>query len=163
AASHAALGAGDNAGFVRASGPVAMGYWTPEDLPFYSSLARTFVLCDRWFASCLGPTYPNRRFLMAGPAGRPPTTPDPPILDAPLPASGLIFEQLDAHGISWIDYAVDFPQALLYARYAKKHARRLAKIDQFFTDAHRGSLPALAFVDAGIDTDESEEKPADIR
>src|SRR6185312_7053585 len=45
-----------------------MGYWTEEDLPFYYGLARTFPLADHWFASCLGPTFPNRRFLVAGTA-----------------------------------------------------------------------------------------------
>ncbi|HEX9064938.1 MAG TPA: alkaline phosphatase family protein, partial [Streptosporangiaceae bacterium] len=43
---------------------VAMGYWTEQDLPFYHGLARTFPVLDRWFGSCLGPTFPNRRFLI---------------------------------------------------------------------------------------------------
>ena len=47
---------------------VGMGYWTEDDLPFYYGLARTFPLADRWFSSCLGPTFPNRRFLIAGTA-----------------------------------------------------------------------------------------------
>ncbi|HWG74151.1 MAG TPA: alkaline phosphatase family protein [Acidimicrobiales bacterium] len=67
---------GRNDGFVRSAEaqhqPVdpgtAMGYWTEEDLPFYCALARTFPLADRWFSSCLGPTFPNRRFLVAGTA-----------------------------------------------------------------------------------------------
>ena len=45
-----------------------MGYWTEQDLPFYHGLARVFPLADRWFSSCLGPTFPNRRFLLAGTA-----------------------------------------------------------------------------------------------
>ena len=45
-----------------------MGYWSEADLPFYYGLARTFPLADRWFSSCLGPTFPNRRFLIAGTA-----------------------------------------------------------------------------------------------
>src|SRR5260370_31735915 len=57
---------GSNDGFVKsASGPVAMGYWTGEDLPWAYSLASTFPLADRWFASCLGQTQPNRRYLLA--------------------------------------------------------------------------------------------------
>jgi len=47
---------------------VPMGYWTEDDLPFYYGLARTFPLFDRWFSSCLGPTFPNRRFLISGTA-----------------------------------------------------------------------------------------------
>ncbi len=44
-----------------------MGYWTEADLPFYHGLARVFPVADRWFCSCLGPTFPNRRFLIAAP------------------------------------------------------------------------------------------------
>src|SRR6478609_164523 len=40
-------------GFVRSpSGAAAMAYWDGRDIPFYYSLAKTFPLCDRWFASC---------------------------------------------------------------------------------------------------------------
>ena len=56
-------------GFVRSpSGAAAMGYWDGTDLPFYYGLANTFPLCDRWFASVLGQTHPNRRFLLCGSA-----------------------------------------------------------------------------------------------
>ena len=51
-----------------ANAAVGMGYWTEGDLPFYYGLARTFPLADHWFSSCLGPTFPNRRFLIAGTA-----------------------------------------------------------------------------------------------
>lgn len=55
-ASHHSLGNADNSGFVEACGAVAMGYFTPDDIPFYAGLARTYPLCDRWFASCLAQT-----------------------------------------------------------------------------------------------------------
>ena len=42
-----------------------MGYWTAADLPFYHGLARTFPLGDRYFASVMTSTWPNRLFLMA--------------------------------------------------------------------------------------------------
>src|SRR5262245_3032058 len=64
-ASHTAYADGRNGGFVLASGPVAMGYWTEQDLPFYYSLARNCTLSSRWFGSTLCQTYPNRRFLLA--------------------------------------------------------------------------------------------------
>src|SRR4051794_31309817 len=46
-ASHTAFANGRNDGFVKASGPVAMGYWTEDDIPFYYGLAKEFPLCDR--------------------------------------------------------------------------------------------------------------------
>src|SRR5258708_183475 len=67
-ASHTSFDNGRNDGFVKASGPVAMGYWDETDIPFYYGLARAFPLCDRFFCSTLAQTYPHRRFLIAGTA-----------------------------------------------------------------------------------------------
>ena len=80
----------------------SMGYWSNVDLPFYHSLANTFPLATRWFSSCLGPTFPNRRFLIAGTAHG--------LIDDRLsscydePPAGTIFDLLTAHGISWANY-----------------------------------------------------------
>jgi phospholipase C len=92
-ASHTQWDGGRNDGFVRSqSGPVAMGYWTGDDLPFYYGLARTFPVADRWFASCLAPTYPNRRFLLAGTALGWVSDPTPSAHD-PVPPNGTVFDQ----------------------------------------------------------------------
>ena len=80
----------------------AMGYWTQTDLPFYYSLANTFPLATRWFSSCLGPTFPNRRFLIAGTANG--------LIDDRMsscydyPPAGTIFDLLTANSISWANY-----------------------------------------------------------
>ena len=66
-ASHTAYDNGLNDGFVTASGPAAMGYWNSADIPYYYSLGQVFPVADRWFCSVLAQTYPNRRFLLAGP------------------------------------------------------------------------------------------------
>src|SRR5215471_16977508 len=81
---------------------VAMTYWDEQDLPFYYGLARTFPLATRWFSSCLGPTFPNRRFLIAGTAHG--LIDDLPFAMADYPAKGTIFDLLAAHGISWTNY-----------------------------------------------------------
>src|SRR5258708_2279568 len=50
--SHKSWDGGRNDGFVKAvDAPYPMAYFTGADLPFYYSLARTFPLCDRYFAS----------------------------------------------------------------------------------------------------------------
>jgi phospholipase C len=49
-----------------------MGYYERQDIPFHFALAETFTLCDHYFCSLLGPTWPNRMYLMTGmidPAG----------------------------------------------------------------------------------------------
>jgi len=161
-ASHRALGHGDNSGFVEACGPSAMGYFTPEDIPFYAGLARTYPLCDRWFASCLAQTYPNRRFLMAGTAAGIIDTTTASIL-APPPPNGVIMERLEAHRISWMNYYTDLPATFLFPQFMVNRPAHRAHIDRFYRDAAAGTLPGVSFVDPGFDTDESEENPADIR
>jgi phospholipase C len=81
---------------------VPMGYWTEDDLPFYYGLARTFPLCDRWFSSCLGPTFPNRRFLISGTAHG--LIDDLPWDIVDYPEAGTIFDALTGHGVSWTNY-----------------------------------------------------------
>ena len=47
----------------------ALGYFEGEDLPFYDALARRFPVFDDWHASVLGPTYPNREYLLSAQSG----------------------------------------------------------------------------------------------
>ena len=42
----------------------------PDQIPGYWRYAERFVLCDNFFASHLGPTFPNRLYGIAGQAGR---------------------------------------------------------------------------------------------
>src|ERR1700760_3879220 len=42
-----------------------MNCFDPVQLPVLSTLAKNFVLCDRWFADVPGPTMPNRAFVHA--------------------------------------------------------------------------------------------------
>jgi phospholipase C len=42
------------------NGPVTMGYYIREDLPFFYALADAFTICDGYYSSVIGPTDPNR-------------------------------------------------------------------------------------------------------
>jgi phospholipase C len=102
-----------------------MGYWTESDLPFYYGLAQTFPLADHWFSSCLGPTFPNRRFLIAGTAHG--LVDDLPFHLLDYPPAGTIFDMLTRHGISWMNYhpvARDHSRVRRAARYRRRVARR---------------------------------------
>src|SRR5437660_3442935 len=37
----------------------SIGYYSQQDLPFLGKLTPAFTTCDRFFASILGPTFPN--------------------------------------------------------------------------------------------------------
>ncbi len=160
-ASHAQWDGGKMDGFVRsASGPVSMGYFDRDDIPFYYDLASTFPLADRWFCSALCQTYPNRRFLLAGTA-RGDIRTDTGSINQPPPPNGTIMEQLSAHGITWRDYYTSLPTTLLYPYLAASVKANLAPIDQFFADAKAGDLPQFCLVEPDFNH-QSEENPQDI-
>jgi phospholipase C len=48
---------------------VPMGYYTSKDVPVYDHLARQYCVCDSWFSSIPGDTWPNRVFAMTGEHG----------------------------------------------------------------------------------------------
>ncbi|HEY6318667.1 MAG TPA: alkaline phosphatase family protein [Acidimicrobiia bacterium] len=156
---HVSMNGRRNDGFAKSSsGPVAMGYWTPEDLPFYAGLARTFVLADRWFASIPAKTYPNRYCLLSGTANGLITNTLPPHE----PTNGSIMEVFDAHGISWLDYYASTPTTDLFPNVLSADKAKQVPIAQFFTDAAAGSLPFFSLVEPDYGKS-SEEDPQDIR
>ncbi len=126
---------------------VGMGYWTEDDLPFYYGLARTFPLADRWFSSCLGPTFPNRRFLIAGTAHGLIDDAPSDLLDSP--PAGTIFDLLSRHGISWANYhptASGQSRLRSYVRHKRRMARRrLLAVKRAFPAVTSGVQKDLQF------------------
>ncbi len=163
--SHAQFDGGSNAGFVTSgSGPVAMGYWQEHDQPFYYSLASHFPIADRYFCSVLGPTFPNRRYLISATSLG--------MIDDTLPAlfgyppNGTIFDRLDEAGIGWKDYCstlgVVVSSAELYPElYAKNVGTKVVGIDSFFDDAASNQLPGYSLVEPNYLLG-SEESPQNI-
>jgi phospholipase C len=137
-------------GFVTSVNSVEpMGYYTPELLPFAYSLAETFTLANAWFCSVPGPTYPNRRFLLAGTAFGGTVTGPETLLDPP-PPHGTIFDRLSDNQINWCNYFTDMPMTSVIPSIVLKHASHYATISKFFHDCQAGTLPAVSFVDPGV-------------
>jgi phospholipase C len=139
--------AGTDAAAAADAAAAGMGYWTEEDLPFYYGLARTFPLADHWFASCLGPTFPNRRFLVAGTAHG--LIDDSPYDLLDYPPGGTIFDLLTRHGISWVNYrpgSADRSRLTRYAQHKRKTARRrLHSIRRSFRSVNQSIQKDLQF------------------
>jgi hypothetical protein len=84
-----------------------MRCFAPEQLPVLTTLAREFAICDRWFSSMPGPTWPNRFFAMAASSGG--LDDSPGTLDIVTSttvegyrfANGNIFDLLDGYCIDW--------------------------------------------------------------
>ncbi len=90
-----------------------MSFYTQAEIPFYYDLAQKFALNDRYFSSVLGPTFPNRSYLMAATSFGHLTTSDsfpPPGSTGYKPITGTIFDLLDSGGVTWADYFSDVPQ-----------------------------------------------------
>jgi phospholipase C len=149
-ASHEQINGGAMDGFVKSSGAIEpMGYYTPEVLPFAYSLASTFTLADHWFCSAPAPTYPNRRFLLAGTARGLTVTNPLALFDGP-PPNGTILDQLSHHQISWANYSTELPMTLVFPGTVLKHLAHHHAIERFFHDCQAGALPAVSFVDPAL-------------
>lgn len=144
AQAHPNAGAGFDPGAV-------MGYHTAEQLPVYSHLAAHFTVCDRWFSSVPGSTWPNRLYAVAGTAPDRANRKPLPIYD-----ESTVFRHLDEAGVSWRWYAHD-PGTLraLDGRYRLGHddnyayfnRRTLLERRHFLDDAREGKLPSVAWID----------------
>jgi len=134
----------------------AMGYLTSADIPFYYGLYSTFAMGDRYFSSVLGPTYPNRFFLVAGTSFGRISNESPSTRSEYGPS---VFDLLENAGVSWRIYYNDIPFGGFFTG-ARAHPEKFVLIDQFYADAEAGALPEVAFVDpAFFGSEQSDEHP----
>ncbi len=149
------------------NGPLTMGHFTRQDLPFYYALADAFTICDGYHASVIGPTDPNRIMAMSA-------TIDPdgeaggPVLETYTDRVAhygqlrweTMPERLQAAGVSWKVYNHPLAElALSPLPYFKSFtdpfsvtgielaSRALAPgLDGFADDAAAGRLPAVSWI-----------------
>jgi phospholipase C len=106
----------NNNGFVsdyaktKSPGEVMKCYDTPKALPVMMALASEFAVCDHWYSSLPGPTWPNRFFVHAASSGgldHSPTsleTLEWEKLKGFVFANGTIYESLGKAGQQWRIY-----------------------------------------------------------
>jgi len=121
-----------------------MHYFTPEQVPVISQLARAFGVSDRWHASAPCQTWPNRFFVHTGTAGG-------YVNNSPTHfpyKMKTVFECLAEQGQSWKVYFHDVPQSATLAGLwpsAPTHFREFET--EFSRDAAAGTLPAYSFIE----------------
>lgn len=131
---------GLNDGFVRAhegdSDHQVMGYHERDQLETVYALADNAAVCDRYFCSVMGPTWPNRYFLHCG---------DSRGIKSNLPALGLksIWNALDDAGVSHTNYFHD----VAWATGGLGKLDGLKQIEQYFEQAAAGTLPSFSLID----------------
>jgi phospholipase C len=148
--SHVAWNGGRNDGFARATprhlASEVMTYHDRELAPFHYALCDQYTVCDRWFSSLLGPTWPNRLYLHAGTAkGR--RNNEFHFFDAPrtvwqaMAARGLESRCYYAGLISW------YSMAFAGQQVTGRGGLLPCGIERFFRDARQGTLPPFSMVD----------------
>jgi len=137
---HAQWDGGANDGFVRAHAGTSqadvMGYYVRDQIPITYALADQAAVCQRWFASVMGPTWPNRFYLHCGTSKGQKSN---------LPELGLtsIFDRCADAGVDAVNYYHDVPWAA--AAYGKLTGN--VAVEKFFEAAAAGTLPPFALID----------------
>lgn len=115
----------------------AIGYYVEQDVPFFGALARNFTTLDNYFASILGPTFPNRVFQHAAQTDRTSNTLDISTLPT-------IWDRLAASGVTHKYYYSNVP---FLALWGPKYIGISAFVTDFMSDAANGTLPQVSFLD----------------
>ena len=162
-------------GVENATDDQTMAFYNQNEIPFYYDLAQKFSVNDRYFAPVLGPTFPNRSYLMAATSFGHLTTSD----SFPLPGSGgykpitgTIFDLMEKNGVTWADYFQDVPQGGSFRPFPSPIDPHFLPLPVFLGQiAGSPSLPPLpqvSFVDPnlgvlGITKENDEHPPTDIQ
>jgi phospholipase C len=173
ASSHAQWNNGANDGFVReyqtdhaTTAAAPMQYLTRTELPISWELADAYTSCDRWFASLMGPTFPNRAYWHLG------TSLGLDNNDAVMNAltAGVtqptMFHRLVEAGVDWAFYYGSYAIAALLATpgpfqldigpsdgtgNVRRFGDAESRVGQFFDDAAAGTLPPVVYIDPAFD------------
>lgn len=137
-----------------------MAYFKAGSLPVTHTLAKNFLVCNRWFSSLPGPTWPNRLFAHAGTSLGHVLMPD-----ADNPGEILqvwrtftqdtIYDRLNEGGadgqpVSWRIYHDGLPQAVILDRLKGPFLRGegFAPIERFAEDAQQAdTFPSYVFIE----------------
>lgn len=132
--------------WAEAHAPRVMAGFAPGTLPAIHTLAEEFAICDAWFSSVPGPTWPNRFFAHCGTAGGY-VDGNPRVYAMPS-----VFQKLTDAGRSWRVYYHDVPQAMALAHMpllALSAGLRggMSWFSTFLKDAAKGTLPSYTFIE----------------
>jgi len=159
------------------NGPYCMGYYTRADIPFQFALAEAFTVCDAYHCSVLGPTWPNRMYLMTGMID-PEAKGNGPITKNIVPTGAFSWttyaERLEQAGVRWkvyqqadnyecnvLEYFQNFRNAPAGSPLHDKGVVRGPE-GQFEYDARTDQLPAISWVvPTGFQSEHPDFIPAD--
>jgi phospholipase C len=146
-------------GFADRGWPEAMQCASNSRVPVLTHLARQFLVCDNWFSSMPGPTWPNRFFVHAASSGGLANSPSNlTTLDSMLWSqlgfsfvNGTLYERLTQAGRKWRVYHGDhFPQVCAIDNMASVFVAdpdAFRELDQLEADLAGGDLADYTFIE----------------
>ena len=137
-----------------------MAYFQRDDIPFHWALADAFTICDGYHCSMMGPTWPNRLYLMTGRSTRQAWR--RPGLRNYVPAEGYswttypelltkagvcwkVYQENDNYGMNVLEY-FDQYQAAPTPSPLYQNAMRFYQAGQFEYDAVHDRLPTVSWI-----------------
>src|SRR5665213_3619798 len=161
--------------------PYVMGYHTRADIPFQFALAEAFTVCDGYFCSVMGPTWPNRMYWMSGTIDPEGLRGGPLIKNKAVPGGfrwTTYAERLEKAGVSWkvynqasshdnenkpfnvLQYFTAYQQAPPDSPLRRK-ALAVDAPDQFEQDARNDKLPAVSWImSSSLESEHPDHMPA---
>ena len=145
------------------SGPLTMGYYTRDDLPFYYALADAFTICDGYHCSLMGPTNPNRYYWMTGSIDPEGKNGGPATNNSGRRYTWETYaERLERAGVSWriyrpeitARYPVGLDVIMNFAAFQDapttsplyENAAKQRSVDVMLQDIRTGNLPAVTWI-----------------
>lgn len=116
-------------------------------------MARDFTICDHWFSSVPGPTWPNRFFAYSGTSSgtvrMPQGIADPDLEGFFAQNQTTIFDRLNEAKRSWKVYFYDFPSSLILNHQRRpENLAHYFGIDQFFKEvANEPEFPEFCLIE----------------
>jgi phospholipase C len=143
------------------AGQYTMAYFERDDVPFQWALADAFTICDGYHCSMLGPTWPNRLYLMTGqvdPAG----VAGGPVYSNYVPPEGYswktypemltdagvswkIYQEIDNYGMNVMEYFDQYQNASTSSPLYQ-NAMKIYQAGQFEYDAINDRLPTVSWI-----------------
>lgn len=145
---------------------IFMGYYDSGDIPLFDYLSRNYCVCNKWFGSVLGETWPNRLYAVTGRADGSRNNNTVPLYNLPS-----FVRHLDDRNVSWSWYYHDAPTiSLTDGNYkAFPFFSEIKKFNDYFEeDINNNKLASVSWIDpnftdlGGAATANDDHPPADI-
>jgi phospholipase C len=138
-----------NAGSVECG--EVMKYHARGALPALHTLAANFTICDHWFSSLPGPTWPNRLFVHSGTSiGRVSMPEGVMNLNWHWYNQTTLYDRFNEKNVSWRIYFGDIAQSwVLVDQWAPRNMIRYHHVQRFYEDAAgaEGDFPSYVFIE----------------